>query len=178
MVVCVYDTLGPEPWTVEALQFKRVGDSRMREDQIDQAERRETLDNDLKVLRERGGTFFQHGLAQANDMAGGRFAAIGASSVTGSTPIPQYPAAAALSAIRSAPNRRLAIRLTNPNPRRCLASRTLVLQQARLRPWKISLHHKTNPATLEHLLLQLKGANKWRRSVSRSPILRQRCGRT
>ena len=67
----------------------------MREDQIDQAERRATLDNDLKVLRERGGTFFQHGLAQANDMAGGRFAAVNTATVTGTTPIPNYPAASA-----------------------------------------------------------------------------------
>jgi protein-disulfide isomerase-like protein with CxxC motif len=32
----------------------------MREDQIDQAERREILDNDLKVLQQQGSTFHQH----------------------------------------------------------------------------------------------------------------------
>jgi hypothetical protein len=67
----------------------------MREDQIDQAERRETLENDRKVLEQRGGTFYQHGLAQADELSQGRFATVGAPRVIGSTPTPasQYPAA-------------------------------------------------------------------------------------
>jgi hypothetical protein len=67
----------------------------MREDQWDQAERRETLKNDLKVLRERGGTYHQHGVAQAGELSGGRFAATGVPTVTGTTPVPNYPAAGA-----------------------------------------------------------------------------------
>jgi hypothetical protein len=69
----------------------------VREDQIDQAERRETLANDLKVLQQQGSTFHQHAQAQALDTAGGRFAAVGTPRVVGSTPNPsaQYPAAAA-----------------------------------------------------------------------------------
>jgi hypothetical protein len=65
----------------------------MREDQIDQAERLATLENDRKV---RSGTFFSQGLAQSLDTAGGRFgAAMGAPTVVGSAPVPRYPAAAA-----------------------------------------------------------------------------------
>jgi hypothetical protein len=68
----------------------------MREDQIDQAERRETLDNGLKVLQQQGSTFYQHGLAQADETNQGRFAATGSPRVIGSTPTPaQYPAASA-----------------------------------------------------------------------------------
>jgi hypothetical protein len=69
----------------------------MREDQIDQAERRETLENDLKVLQQQGSTFHQHAQAQASELSGGRFAAIGSPRVIGATPSPasQYPAAAA-----------------------------------------------------------------------------------
>ena len=64
------------------------------EDQIDQAERRATLENDLKVLQQqRGSTFHQHGLAAANDTGGGRFASLGAPHVVGSTAIPKYPQA-------------------------------------------------------------------------------------
>jgi hypothetical protein len=74
----------------------------MREDHIDQAERRETLENDRKVreaehqrlLRE-GTTFHQHAQAFADEVNQGRFAAIGVPTVTGSTPVPSYPAAGA-----------------------------------------------------------------------------------
>jgi hypothetical protein len=74
----------------------------MREDQIDQAERRETLENDRKLreaehqrlLRE-GTTFHQFAQSTANDEAGGRFAAIAPTTVTGATPVPRYPAAGA-----------------------------------------------------------------------------------
>ena len=72
------------------------------EDQIDQAERRETLENDRKVreaehqrlLRE-GATFHQFAQAFADEVNQGRFAATGAPRVVGSTPNPsmQYPAA-------------------------------------------------------------------------------------
>jgi hypothetical protein len=64
-------------------------------DREDQAERRETLENDLQVLRQQGSTFHQHAQAQAADLAGGRFAATGTPRVIGSTPTPaaQYPAA-------------------------------------------------------------------------------------
>jgi hypothetical protein len=59
--------------------------------QEEEVERLATLENDLKVLRERGGTFFQHGVAAALDTAGGRFgAAMGAATVTGSTPVPTF----------------------------------------------------------------------------------------
>jgi hypothetical protein len=68
----------------------------MREDQIDQAERLATLENDRKVLEQRGSTFHQHAQAQAGDLAGGRFgAATGAPHVVGSQAQPRYPAAAA-----------------------------------------------------------------------------------
>jgi hypothetical protein len=70
----------------------------MREDQIDQAERRETLDNDLKVLqqqqREQGSTFFQHGQSQADETNQGRFRATGVPTVIGAAPVVQYPQAA------------------------------------------------------------------------------------
>jgi hypothetical protein len=60
------------------------------EDDIAQAEKR-------RIIREQqqGGTFFQHGLAQADELSQGRFAATGAPRVVGSTPNPaaQYPAA-------------------------------------------------------------------------------------
>jgi len=68
----------------------------MREDQIDQAERQAVLENDRKVLEaQRGSTLHQHGLAQANELSGGRFAATGAPRVIGSTAgvAAQYPAA-------------------------------------------------------------------------------------
>jgi hypothetical protein len=65
--------------------------SKQEEDQ----ERRETLENDLRVLRERGSTYHQHGVAQADELSQGRFAATGVPSVTGATPVPSYPAAGA-----------------------------------------------------------------------------------
>jgi hypothetical protein len=70
----------------------------MREDQIDQAGKlRVTLqDADLRRRQqEQSGTFFAHALAQAGDLAGGRFGAAtgGAPHVVGSVPVPKYPAA-------------------------------------------------------------------------------------
>jgi hypothetical protein len=68
----------------------------MREDQIDQAERRATLENDLRVLEQRrGSTMHQFAQSAANDTGGGRFASLGAPHVTGSAPVPKYPAAGA-----------------------------------------------------------------------------------
>jgi hypothetical protein len=69
----------------------------MREDQIDQAERLATLENDRKVLEQRGSTFHQHAQSQAAELSGGRFAAVGAPRVVGSTAgvASQYPAASA-----------------------------------------------------------------------------------
>ena len=43
--------------------------------------------------REQGGTFFTHAQAQAGELSGGRFGAIGTPNVTGTTPVPSYPAA-------------------------------------------------------------------------------------
>ena len=68
----------------------------MREDQIDQAERRAVLENDRRVReQQQASTFHQHAQAQTSELSGGRFAAIGAPTVTGATAIPKYPAAAA-----------------------------------------------------------------------------------
>jgi hypothetical protein len=68
----------------------------VREDQIDQAERRETLANDLKVLqqkqREQGSTFLDH---YQDDTGGGRFAALGSPTVVGKAAVSKYPAAGA-----------------------------------------------------------------------------------
>jgi hypothetical protein len=70
----------------------------MREDQIDQAERREKNDRKVReaeharLLRE-GTTLYAHAQAFADEINQGRFAAIGVPTVTGATPIPQYPAA-------------------------------------------------------------------------------------
>jgi hypothetical protein len=63
--------------------------------QEEEQERRETLENDLRVLRERGSTFQQHAQAQANELSGGRFAATGSPRVVGSVAnaSSQYPAA-------------------------------------------------------------------------------------
>jgi hypothetical protein len=58
------------------------------EDDIAQAEKR-------RILREQATTMFQHAVSHANDEAGGRFAALGTPHVTGSSPIPNYPSAAA-----------------------------------------------------------------------------------
>ena len=64
--------------------------------QEEEAERRATLENDLKVLeQQRGSTFHQHGVSQASELSGGRFAATGSPRVIGSTAsvAAQYPAA-------------------------------------------------------------------------------------
>jgi hypothetical protein len=70
----------------------------MLSSQEEQADRLATLENDRRMLeQQRGSTFHQHAQAQANDTAGGRFAAVGVPRVVGSVPNPssQYPAAAA-----------------------------------------------------------------------------------
>jgi hypothetical protein len=69
----------------------------MREDQIDQAERRATLENDrlVREQQQRGSTFHQHAQSAANDTGGGRFASLGAPHVVGSEPAARYPAAGA-----------------------------------------------------------------------------------
>jgi hypothetical protein len=59
------------------------------ERQIDQHERRATLENDRKVRE--GTAYIDH---YTQEM-GGRFAAVGAATVIGSTAVPQYPAASA-----------------------------------------------------------------------------------
>ena len=84
----------------------------MLESQIDQQERRETLRNDLKVRQEQeerrgvfapnqslprqSSTLHQHAIADA-DTPRGRFSAVAAATVIGSTPTPAtaYPAASA-----------------------------------------------------------------------------------
>jgi hypothetical protein len=58
------------------------------ESQLEQAERREVLEND-KRLREQGSAYIHH----QHDEAGGRFKEVGASNVIGTTEIPNYPAA-------------------------------------------------------------------------------------
>jgi hypothetical protein len=70
--------------------------------QEEQREREETLRNDRLVreaehrrIQREGTTLHQFGQAQANEINQGRFAAIGVPTVTGATPIPNYPAAAA-----------------------------------------------------------------------------------
>jgi hypothetical protein len=55
------------------------------EDEVTQAERR-------RILRE-GTTFHQHAQSQIDDEAGGRFGVIAPRVITGTTPIPKYPAA-------------------------------------------------------------------------------------
>jgi hypothetical protein len=66
--------------------------------QEEEQERRETLENDRKVLeaeRQRilreGTTFHQFSQSAANDEAGGRFAAISPTTVVGAQPLPKYP---------------------------------------------------------------------------------------
>jgi len=74
--------------------------------QEEEQERRETLANDLKVLEaQRGSTFHQHGLAQANELSGGRFGATGAPVVIASKPNPssQYPACSPALAVELPP---------------------------------------------------------------------------
>jgi hypothetical protein len=58
------------------------------EDEVSQAEKR-------RIIREQAGTFFSHAQTQAGELSGGRFAATGTPHVTGATPVPNYPAAAA-----------------------------------------------------------------------------------
>ena len=64
---------------------------------LERIEREETMRQDADLRRRQqqaqGGTFFQHGLAQADEVNQGRFAATGVPTVTGSTPVPSYPAA-------------------------------------------------------------------------------------
>jgi hypothetical protein len=64
--------------------------------QEEEQERREVLENDRRVReQQRGGTtFHQYAESTRNDDLGGRFAALGPSSVIGATPILSYPAAA------------------------------------------------------------------------------------
>jgi hypothetical protein len=67
----------------------------MKVDEISQAERRRVLANDRKVAEERKlSTLLDHANASADDLAGGRFAAITKTTVTGSSPIsyPRLPA--------------------------------------------------------------------------------------
>jgi len=71
--------------TIKAL----VRRSNMLSHQEEQIERRRVLEND-KRIREQGSTFLAH---THNDLAGGRFAAVGAATVIGSTAVPQYPQA-------------------------------------------------------------------------------------
>jgi hypothetical protein len=58
------------------------------EDLVDQKEKR-------RIIREQGGTFHAHGMAQADEINQGRFAVTGGPNVTGSTPVPSYPQASA-----------------------------------------------------------------------------------
>jgi hypothetical protein len=61
--------------------------------QEEEQERRETVENDLRVLQQQTGTFHQHAQAQAAELSQGRFAATGAPHVVGSQAQPRYPAA-------------------------------------------------------------------------------------
>ena len=63
----------------------------MAGEEIDQAEKRRVLANDLSVLRQQreGSTYFQH--THPEDEGGGRFSAINSATVIGTAPIPQYP---------------------------------------------------------------------------------------
>jgi hypothetical protein len=68
----------------------------MIDDSISQAEKHSVLHNDARVReQQQASTFHQHALSQANDEAGGRFAAVNAVTVVGSEPAMKYPAAAA-----------------------------------------------------------------------------------
>ena len=66
--------------------------------QEEEQERRETLENDRKlleaehrrILRE-GTTFHQHAQSAANDEAGGRFAAVNPTTVVGAQSLPKHP---------------------------------------------------------------------------------------
>jgi hypothetical protein len=59
--------------------------------QDEQRLRRTTLDHDRRLREEQGSTF----LAQTHSEIGGRFAQVGAQTVVGAEPVPNYPAAAA-----------------------------------------------------------------------------------
>jgi hypothetical protein len=62
----------------------------MLSNQEDQAERRRVLANDARVReQDQAGTFLSH----THSDAGGRFAQVGAQTVVGADPIPQYPPA-------------------------------------------------------------------------------------
>jgi hypothetical protein len=63
----------------------------MLSSQEEQIERRRVLLQDASVRE--ASTLHQHGIAQANDLAGGRFAAVNNAYVVGSTPQVNYPAA-------------------------------------------------------------------------------------
>jgi hypothetical protein len=62
----------------------------MLESQIDQEERRRTLQNDVRVKqqREQASTLHQHAQAQADEINQGRFAAMGTPNVTGQSAVP------------------------------------------------------------------------------------------
>jgi hypothetical protein len=62
------------------------------EKQIDEAERRATLRNDLKVKQEREQASTYHAHAQADLEIPGRFGALGKAQVTGTSEAPKYPA--------------------------------------------------------------------------------------
>ena len=55
-------------------------------------ERREVLQNDLRVRQQQGVTFLDHARATANDEAGGRYARVQPQIIIGATPAPIYPA--------------------------------------------------------------------------------------
>jgi hypothetical protein len=71
----------------------------MLSSQDEQEERRRVALQDADLRRRQqqaqGGTFFAHGVAQANELSGGRFGATGVPTVTGATPVPNYPTAGA-----------------------------------------------------------------------------------
>jgi hypothetical protein len=94
----------------------------MREDQIDQAERREVLENDRRVREQQqaqGSTFHARAQAQAGELSGGRFASLGAPRVIGATPNPsmQYPAASSAHQTELPPEQPLGFSIDEmPNP--------------------------------------------------------------
>jgi hypothetical protein len=62
--------------------------------QREQDERLEVMRQDAD-LRRQGTTMHQHAQAQADELSGGRFGAMGRPNVIGSTALPKYPAASA-----------------------------------------------------------------------------------
>jgi hypothetical protein len=58
------------------------------EDEVSQAEK-------ARIIREQASSILDHARAAANDLGGGRFAAIGSPTVVGAQPLPKYPAAGA-----------------------------------------------------------------------------------